>query len=113
MIRTSISILVLVSLLIGGSGCSSLRSEKEIRHAIQADYSVTDPEFANSMSQLLEAPLVGGNDVIELLNGDQIFAAMLEAVRSAQETITFETFIWSAGQVSTQFVAALSERARA
>src|SRR5207249_5682414 len=46
-------------------------------------------------------------------NGQQIFPAMLEAIRSAQKTITMEMYIWSSGEVSRQFVAALSERARA
>jgi len=105
--------LFLGSLIVAGGGCASLRSEKRIDHPIHTDYSVTDPEFASSMSHLLGAPLVGGNRVVELLNGDQIFPAMLEAIRGARQTITIEQFIWSSGRVSTQFVAALVERARA
>jgi cardiolipin synthase len=65
------------------------------------------------MSNLLGAPLVDGNAVTELLNGDEIFGSMLEAIRSAKTTITIEKYIWSSGVVSTQFVAALSDRARA
>jgi len=49
---------------------------------------------------------------VQLQNGDEIFPAMLKEIRAAQKTITLESFIWSSGKVSTQFVEALSERAR-
>jgi len=65
------------------------------------------------MSHLLCAPFVDGNDIVQLQNGDEIFPAMLKEIRAAQKTITLESFIWSSGKVSTQFVEALSERARA
>lgn len=113
MIRVTACLPLLISLLIGSSGCSTLQPEKRIRHLIDANYSVSDPEFANSISQLLSAPLAEGNQVVELLNGDQIFPAMLEAIRKAQKTITIEMYIWSSGEVSDQFVAAISDRARA
>ena len=105
--------LYLWCLLIGTCGCSTLFPEKRIREPMHTTYSVADPEFANSISHLLTAPLVEGNHMVELLNGDQIFPAMLQAIREAKKTITLEMYIWSSGQVSTQFVAAVSERARA
>ena len=37
--------------------------------------------------------------VATLLNGDQIFPAMLEAIESAQRSITFETYIYWAGEI--------------
>lgn len=105
--------LFVLGLLIGTSGCTTLFPEKRIREPIHTDYSVSDPEFAHSISRLLSAPLVESNNVVELLNGDQIFPAMLEAIRRAQKTITIEMYIWSSGHVSSNFVAALCERARA
>ena len=38
---------------------------------------------------------------------------MLEAIRSAKSTITFETYIYWAAEIGKQFADALSERARA
>ena len=109
--------LVLIAFVVISAGCASITghvtSEKEIRRQIKTSYSVSDPEFRNSISQLLGAPLVAGNKVTELKNGDQIFPAMLEAIRGAQKTITLESFIWRSGKVSTQFSEALTERARA
>ncbi len=38
---------------------------------------------------------------------------MLEAIRGARRTITFETYIYLSGSIGEQFAEALSERARA
>jgi cardiolipin synthase len=55
----------------------------------------------------------GGNRVVNLENGAEIFPAMLEAIRGARRTINFETYIYWSGEIGREFVEALSERARA
>ena len=47
-----------------------------------------------------------------LLNGDEIFPAMLGAIRAAKFTITFETYIYWSGEIGKTFADALGERAR-
>jgi cardiolipin synthase len=69
--------------------------------------------FERSMTHLLGPPLVGGNRVQTLLNGDEIFPAMLAAIRSAEWSITFETFIYWAGEIGEEFSNALADRAAA
>jgi cardiolipin synthase A/B len=54
-----------------------------------------------------------GNRVTSLLNGDQVFPAMLDAIRSAKRSIDFETYIYWSGTVGREFGDALAERARA
>ncbi len=88
-------------------------NEKKLRHRIQAHYDAGDEVFARTMGHLLGPPLVEGNKVTVLENGDEIFPAMLEGIRSAQRTITFENFLWRQGEISDQFARALDERARA
>ena len=66
-----------------------------------------------AMGGLLGPGIVGGNQVEELLNGDQIFPSMLQAIRSAKKTITFETYIYWSGNIGSAFADALAERARA
>lgn len=88
-------------------------SEKHLRHRIKSDYALTDPQFARSMSGLLGPPLVGGNRIDILMNGDEIFPAMLEGIRSARRSITFETFIYWRAEIGREFAEALAERARA
>ncbi len=88
-------------------------TEKKIRHAIKADYDVGSEVFARTIGHLLGPPLIDGNKITPLENGDHIFPAMLRAIRSAQRTITFENFLWQEGEVSDTFAAAFAERARA
>jgi len=89
-----------------------LTGEKKINKRVQHLYGVADPQFLRSMGSLLGPPLVPGNDVRELVNGDRIFAAMLEAIRGAQKTVTFETFIYWSGKIGREFAEALADRAR-
>ena len=65
------------------------------------------------MGQLLGPGILPGNRITALQNGDQIFPAMLTAIRGARETITFETYIYWSGEIGKQFSEALCERAQA
>ena len=63
------------------------------------------------MGVLLGPAIVEGNKVEVLLNGDQIFPAMLAAIDGAKQTITFETYIYWEGKIG-QAVRAAPRRAR-
>ena len=89
------------------------REEKQVRRQVEHRYGVDDPQFARSMGVLLGPGLLEGNKVDTLLNGDEIFPAMLQAIREAKRTITFETYIYWSGQVGKDFAQALAARARA
>src|SRR6185503_12618268 len=91
------------------AGCGSSPTDKP--YSIDVKYGVDDPQFARTMGSLLGPPIVGGNSTSTLVNGDRIFPAMLEAVRSARKTINFETFIYWSGTVGKEFSDALAERA--
>jgi cardiolipin synthase A/B len=54
-----------------------------------------------------------GNRLTVLQNGDEIFPAMLEAIRSAQHAIEFSTYVYWRSDIGSQFADALMERARA
>ena len=64
------------------------------------------------MGHLLGPPLVKGNKIAPLENGDQIFPAMLNGIRSAKRTITIENFLFREGEVSDAFAEAVADRAR-
>jgi cardiolipin synthase len=87
--------------------------DKQIDRQLGHLYGTQDPQFLRTMGVLLGPSLVDGNAVRELLNGDEIFPAMLDAIRGAQRTITFETYIYWSGTIGAQFADALAERARA
>jgi cardiolipin synthase len=88
-------------------------SERKIEHTIPHRYATGDSQFVRTMGNLLGPGFVAGNRVTSLLNGDEVFPAMLEAIRSARQTITFESYIYWSSQVGKEFTEALSERARA
>jgi cardiolipin synthase len=83
--------------------------ERPVPHA----YGIRDPQFRRTMDQLLGRPIVPGNRVTALLNGDAAFPAMLEAIRSARRSVNLESYIFWSGEIATAFADALSERARA
>ncbi|QYR52603.1 phospholipase D-like domain-containing protein [Lysobacter soyae] len=87
--------------------------EKKLERKIEHRYNLDDPQYERELSVLLGPSITQGNTVEALENGDEIFPAMLDGIRSAQHTITFETYIYWSGHVGQQFVDALSERARA
>ncbi|MFT3782307.1 MAG: phospholipase D-like domain-containing protein [Nibricoccus sp.] len=102
-----------LGIFIAVASANFVRSEKKIQHIVFSPYGVEDAQFVRAINTLLGPPLVGGNTVTELLNGDQIFPAMLDAIHGAQKTITFESFIYWSGRTGEDFANAFSERARA
>ena len=87
--------------------------EKRIERKLEHRHAVTHPQFRRELGTLLGPPILGGNLVANLENGAQIFPAMLDAIRQAQKTVNFETYIYWSGDIGREFVAALTERARA
>jgi cardiolipin synthase len=90
-----------------------MRARPELRHRFDHVPPVDTPQFARSLELLMGAPLKDGNEVRELSNGDEIFPAMLSAIRTAERTISFESYIYWSGETGRAFAEALAERARA
>jgi cardiolipin synthase len=65
------------------------------------------------LERLIGVAATEGNELVALRNGDEIFPAMLEAIRGAEYTIDMMTFVYWRGQIARDFAAALAERARA
>ncbi|BDT61385.1 cardiolipin synthase B [Massilia varians] len=109
------TILVTAALtLVGGIlALNFMPSETQIETRLTRQYDTNDPQFRRSLGVLLGPPILEGNKVEVLLNGDQIFPAMLDAIRAAEKTITFETYIYWSGSIGKEFTDALIERARA
>ena len=87
--------------------------EKKLEQTLPHRYSIGDPQFRREMSVMLGPAIIGGNRVVALQNGDEIFPAMLDAIREAKTSITFETYIYWSGEIGRKFTEALSERAQA
>ena len=87
--------------------------ESQIRRQIGYLTSARDEQFRREAGVLIGSPIVGGNRIEDLQNGDEIFPAMLEAIRGAHISVNLETYIYSPGEIGTAFTEALIERARA
>jgi cardiolipin synthase len=109
--RTWLWVVFGATVLLGGYFWKT--SARLLKEPIRIEYGPTDPAFSSAMGPLVSAEFTGGNLIDTLVNGDEFFPAMLAAIRGAKHTITLESYIWSSGEISNQFIAALSERARA
>ena len=103
------SVFIALLLLPFLSACQNNPTDHPYR--VDSALSVSDPQFARTIGNLLGPSLVPGNSTTTLVNGDQIFPAMLDAIRSATRSINFETYVYWSGKIGSDFAAALSERA--
>ena len=79
---------------------------------MSADAPLNAEESARALSANLNAPLLDGNAIDVLLNGDEIFAAMLGAIREARHSINLLTYIYWQGAIARQFADELAAAAR-
>jgi cardiolipin synthase len=103
-VLTALAVLLIANFSLG---------DKKIDKRVESLYPVSDPHFLRTMGTMLGPSLLPGNRVQALVNGDQFFPAMLQAIRGAQRSITLETYIYWSGKIGDEFLAALTERARA
>ena len=97
--------LLLVLLSIGCTGVNAHQKLPEVE--------LGEASFYPTLEAYAGSPIVAGNDVRILLNGEQIFPAVLEAIRSAKTSITYAQYFVDDGPVVDDVVAALAERCRA
>lgn len=92
----------------------NIRTREAIsRYFVRPTYGVRDPLFARSMVGILSADVSQGNAVKTLVGGEEIFPAMIEAMKRAQVSINLESFVCSSGRVCASFTDVLRERAQA
>jgi len=103
----------LVAMLATVLALNFVSAEKQIERSLTHRYGVSDPQFRRELGIMLGPAIVDGNKVRNLENGEQIFPEMLAAIRGAQRSINFESYIYWSGEVGNDFAHALEERARA
>ena len=98
---------VLLAVLVT-SGCARVYP-----HIALPNLQLGEPSFFPTLEAYTSAPILGQNSVDILLNGEEIFPAMLEAIRSARKTITYEQYYYEDGPIARDVAEALAERCRA
>jgi cardiolipin synthase len=74
---------------------------------------VGEPAFFPTIEAYTDAPIVGGNQVQLLFNGDETFPVMLRDVATAKSTITFAQYLYEDGAFARALAQAFAERCRA
>lgn len=71
------------------------------------------PPFVNYLSAIVNARLFAAGELEVLNSGDKIYAAALEAIRSAKRSVHLEVYLFLRGRAGDEALKALTERARA
>src|SRR4030095_254903 len=98
----------LVAVLCLATGCMRVTT-----HVAVPELQLGEPSYFPTQEAYGGAPIVGGNTVEVLLNGEQIFPALVEALRSAKRTITYAQYVYEDGAVSRDVAEPLADRCRA
>ena len=99
--------------LVGVIGALFLPDWKQPDYQLGTDAEVGTEAFVEAAAALLNNPVYRGGEVTLLQNGDAFYPAMLEAIRSATDNITFEVYIFEPDEIGRQFMDALIDRVRA
>jgi len=81
-------------------------------YPLEADLDVDSAEFQNTIEGVTGMRFVAGNHVAIFNNGDEFYPAMLDAIDSAERSITMENYIYWDGEVGRRFAEAFAEKAR-
>jgi cardiolipin synthase len=70
-------------------------------------------QFLNLLESLVDARVNRTGELQILTNGPDFYAAILEAIRSAQRSVNLEAYVFHKGEIGRLYVEAMAERARA
>jgi cardiolipin synthase A/B len=88
------------------AGCAGVQSHFEL-----PQLAAEDASFLPTI-EAYTSTAHGGNHATVLLNGDQIFPAQLEAIRSARVTISYAQYFYDEGPIGREIAEALADRCR-
>ena len=101
-------LLAWMMLAVSFGGCTGVHP-----HVSLPELALGEPSFFPTLEAYASAPIVGGNGVELLLNGEQIFPVQLAAIRSAKKSINYAQYFFEDGLVAEELATALAERCRA
>jgi cardiolipin synthase A/B len=84
--------------------------DQETLH-IESGVAADDPVFPDYVAALTGSGITRGDEYGILVNGVEIFPALLDAIRQARRRINFETYIYDTGTVADEFTTALAAAA--
>ena len=82
------------------------------RYHLDDPLDVGGDDFLRACEALTGAPISYGNQLDLLINGDEIFPAMLETIRGAQKTLCLLSYVYWSGDIAREVAQAIADRAR-
>lgn len=83
-----------------------------LRSIVPHRFDASDPQFARTRSSFSQGHMFHSNAVQTLVNGDEIFPSMLQAIQAAHSTVDMETYIYWSGAVGHEFATSLAVKAK-
>ncbi|MCC5810961.1 MAG: cardiolipin synthase B [Ectothiorhodospiraceae bacterium] len=90
---------------------NALPKPKRLVQPLAFEYGVNGPEFRLSMNLLMQQPILQGNRMELFQDGEAIYGAMLDSIRQAEHSITFEKYEFWGEDAAGVFSEALAEAA--
>ena len=75
-----------------------------------SEISVGEPAFFPTIEAYTDAPILGGNRIQVLFNGDETFPAILRDINTAKFSITFAQYLYEDGSIAYELAEAFSDR---
>jgi len=75
--------------------------------------SLNSPDFFRTLEALTDSKIEPHTAVDVLPNGENFYAAELDAIKNAKKSINLEAYIFKGGEIATRLIDALTARARA
>ncbi|WP_024325804.1 phosphatidylserine/phosphatidylglycerophosphate/cardiolipin synthase family protein [Thioalkalivibrio sp. AKL19] len=89
---------------------NALPKPDRLKEPLVLEYGTSSEQFRRDMGLLLQQPVVSGNRIDLLQDGEAIYAAKLEAIANAEHSVTFEVYEYG-GEQAVIFAEALAHAA--
>ena len=99
----------LLALTLVAAGLVIAQDQETLR--VRSPLAAEDERFPEYLARLLGHPLTSGDSYFVHTNGDAAFRAMLSAIERARHRISFETYIYDAGEIAERFTTAFEAAA--
>ncbi|MGK0188960.1 MAG: cardiolipin synthase [Verrucomicrobiales bacterium] len=108
MVESRFMILKTLAVVLLVPSCASRQLESTVGNNI----AIASAEFPTKLALASETKWTTGNNVTTLINGDEYYPPMLQAIEEARTSITFETFAYVDGPMTRKFTRALVNKAQ-
>src|SRR5947208_1892678 len=89
-------------------GCAQVLAVRQI-----PEITLGETSFFPTIEAHTDAPIISGNRIEVLINGDETFPRMLRDINRAKSTITFAQYLYEDGSIARELAQAFAERCRA